>query len=346
MNLRKLLLPFSALYWLGTEVRNMFYNAKLLPTKKFKKAVIIVGNLSVGGTGKSPHVIYILNLLKKQYNVAALSRGYGRKTTGLRIANYDATANEIGDEPMQFFNRFKNRILVVVNEDRVEAIDYISMNYNMDVVVLDDAFQHRKLDSDFKILLTDYNHLYIDDWVLPAGNLRESRRNAKRAEIIIVTKCPTDIVENTKSEIANKLKIQSHQHLFFSTIIYGDTLEHKKYPMTVANARNYNILAITGIANPQPFIHFLNTTFQQVRELRYPDHYNFQSSDIENIVMAYEEMEGEKIILTTEKDYMRLRHEYAIVENLYYLPISIQLDREYEFNQLLLEYVNKFQVSY
>ena len=346
MKWRKLLLPLSALWWLGTEIRNGFYNAGLFPSRKFNKAVIIVGNLSVGGTGKSPHVMYLLALLKDHFSVAALSRGYGRKTSGLRIANYDSTAGEIGDEPMQFFNRFKNRILVAVGEDWVEAIDYLKANYALDVVILDDAFQHRKLRSDFKILLTDYHNRYSNDWLLPAGNLREARKNASRAKVIIVTKCPKDISDEEKQKIYSELKVKQGQHLFFSEVIYGETLEHRGFPIEMKDAKHLNVLAITGIANPEPFITYLNQNFNQVRELRFPDHYNFKESDIQNIADAFNEMEGEKIMLTTEKDYMRLRHEYLIVDNLYYLPISVRIDRAEEFNQLIFNYVKRFQVNY
>ena len=346
MNWRKLLLPLSALWWIGTELRNTMYNAEIFPTKKFNKAIIIVGNLSVGGTGKSPHVIYILDILRKNFNVAALSRGYGRKTSGYRVANYDSNAAEMGDEPMQFFNRFKNRIIVAVGEDRVEAIEKMLKNFTLDAIVLDDAFQHRKLKSDFKILLTDYSHRYSRDHLLPAGNLRESRRNASRAQIVIVTKCPEHLSIQEKEEIRNELKIKNNQFLFFSRVIFDEKLNHSKFPIEIKDNSHLNVLAITGIAKPEPFIEHLKGIFNQVRELRFPDHYNFKESDIQNIADAYNEMDGEKIIVTTEKDYMRLRHEYMIVDNLYYLPISIQIDREEEFNQLILNYVKRFQISY
>lgn len=345
MNWRKLLLPFSIPYWFVTEVRNLLFNAKILPVKKFNKAIIIVGNLSLGGTGKSPHVMYILDLLRKNYQVAALSRGYGRKTSGFLVANYHSTAKQIGDEPMQFFNRFKNRILVAVGENRVEAIQQLFSKFTLDAIVLDDAFQHRSLDSDFKVLLTDYNHRYSNDWVLPAGNLRESKRNAKRAQIIIVTKCPENLSHQEKSDIFNELKIQENQYLFFSKIAYADNLLHHEYPLNLKDIAHYNVLVITGIAQPKPFIDYLKSHFQQVYDLNYPDHYNFKESDIQQIKKVFDEMKGDKIIITTEKDYMRLRSEYAIVDNLYYLPISVEIDKQTEFNQLIFNYVQRFQRS-
>src|SRR5690554_5213160 len=222
MNWRKLLLPFSGLWWIITEIRNVLYNTRIFPSKKFKKPVIIIGNLSMGGTGKSPHVIHVLGILHSFYQVASLSRGYGRRTKGFRVANYDSTASEIGDEPMQFFNRFKNRIVVSVGEERVEAIKELSKRFKLDAFVLDDAFQHRKLRSDMNIILTDYRKRYTKDFLVPAGSLRESARNARRAQIIIVTKCPKDLSDSEKLKIRKELKIKPKQHLFFSEIIYSE----------------------------------------------------------------------------------------------------------------------------
>lgn len=343
MNWRKLLLPFSLIWWLITGTRNLMYNAGILRTKKFNKPVIVIGNLSVGGTGKSPHVIHVLDTLRNFYSVASLSRGYGRKTRGFRVANYDSTANQMGDEPMQFFNRFKNRIVVAVGEDRVEAIKKLLKMFKLDAIVMDDAFQHRRLKSDMNIILTDYNRRYTKDYLLPAGDLRESRRNARRAQIIVVTKCPEDLTDEHKEFIRNEIKPKSKQHLFFSKIAYSDQLEHREFPMMLDKARHMNVLCITGIAKPEPFIVYLKENFNEVKTLTFPDHYVFKESDIKQISKAFDQMEGDKIMLTTEKDYMRLRHEYAIVDNLYYLPISIKIDKEQEFNHLIFSYVQSFR---
>ena len=343
MNWRKLLLPFSLVWWIITGTRNTMYSAGILPSKKFNKPIIVIGNLSVGGTGKSPHVMHVLDILRNFYSVASLSRGYGRRTKGFRVANYDSTASEMGDEPMQFFNRFKNRIIVAVGEDRVQSIKELFKLFRLDAVVLDDAFQHRKLKSDMNIVLTDYSHRYTKDYLLPAGNLRESRRNAKRAQIIIVTKCPNDLSEEEKKEIRKELKPTTKQHIFFSRVKYANQLEHREFPISLEKSSHLNVLSITGIASPQPFIDYLKANFNQVRELNFPDHYVFKEDDVRDIVTAFNQIEGEKIILTTEKDYMRLRHEYSIVDNLYYLPISIEIDKEEEFNHLIFSYVQSFR---
>ena len=345
MNWRKLLLPFSVLWWMITETRNALYNANILRTKRFNKPIIVIGNLSVGGTGKSPHVIHVLDKLKNFYSVASLSRGYGRKTKGFRVANYNSTATEMGDEPMQFFNRFKNRIVVAVGEDRVQAIKELTKLFRLDGFVLDDAFQHRKLKTDMNIVLTDYNSRYTKDYLLPAGNLRESARNANRAQIIIVTKCPDNLSEEKKLAIRKELRIKPKQNLFFSHVQYAETLEHREFPLAMDKIKHLNVLAITGIAKPGPFISYLEKNFNEVYDLKFPDHYIFKEDDIQQILLAFTEIEGEKIMLTTEKDYMRLRHEYAIVDNLYYLPISIVIDKEEEFNHLIFSYVQSFRSS-
>lgn len=346
MNWRKLLLPFSGLWWIITEVRNGLYNARIFPSKKFKKPVIIIGNLSLGGTGKSPHVIHVLSILHSFYKVAALSRGYGRRTKGFKVANYDSTATEIGDEPMQFFNRFKNRIVVSVGEDRVEAIKKLSKLFKLDVFVLDDAFQHRRLRTDMNIVLTDFRQRYTKDFLVPTGYLRESARNARRAQIIIVTKCPDDLAEKDKQLIRKELRIRQKQSLFFSKIIYADTLEHRKFPIPMTESKKLNVLSITGIASPEHFVEYLKLNFNKVHSMTFPDHYIFKEDDIKQILTAFHHIEGEKIILTTEKDYMRLRHEYSIVDNLYYLPISIKIDKEEEFNHLIFNYVQGFRTSH
>ncbi|MGI9525797.1 MAG: tetraacyldisaccharide 4'-kinase [Weeksellaceae bacterium] len=341
MNWRFLLAPFAGVWWMITQMRNIMYNAGIFPSKKFNKAIIVVGNLSVGGTGKSPHTIYLLDLLYNQFKVAVLSRGYGRETSGFIVANYDSNAQEIGDEPMQFFNRFKNRIVVSVGEDRVMALKELFNKFKLDAVILDDAYQHRKLKTDYNILLTSYNNLYSNDYVMPVGSLRESRRNADRANIIIVTKCPRELSNEEKDKIKKELKVKEHQHLFFSKIAYSNELKHYSLPLDIESVKNYNILLLTGIAHANPFISFCKSHFKEVNHLNYPDHYNFKPNDIEQIKVVFDEMEDPKIILTTEKDYMRLKQEYALIENLYYLPITVEMDEAVKFNKIILDYVTK-----
>ena len=338
---RKLLAPVSLIWWIVTTFRNIFYNIKVFPVKKFKKPIIVVGNLAVGGTGKTPHTLYVLDLLRNNFRVASLSRGYGRKTSGFIVANYDSNARQIGDEPMIFFNRFKNRIVVSVGESRVDAIDRLLKRFRLDAIVLDDAFQHRALQAGFYILLTDYNNRYSKDYLMPMGSLRESRRGANRANVIIVTKCPENLSEEEKAEIKQELKIKKNQYLFFSTIKYDEELKHIDFDISVSEMRNYNVLLITGIAKSEGLEKYIKENSQTVRHLKYPDHYDFRRSDIEDVAGAFESMAEPKMIVTTEKDYMKLRHEHRIVRNLYYLPISVEIDQPEKFNHIILSYVHK-----
>ena len=341
MTWRILLAPFSFIWWIITTFRNIFYNIKVFPVKEFKKPIIVVGNLAVGGTGKTPHTLYLLELLSQNYRVASLSRCYGRKTSGFIIANYDSSARQIGDEPMIFFKRFKNRILVAVGENRVEAIDQLLKRFRLDAIILDDAFQHRALKAGFYILLTEYNNRYTKDFLLPMGNLRESGRESNRANIIIVTKCPKDLNDKEKEEIKQELKIKNNQYLFFSTVKYHEELKHIDFDIPTNQLGDYNVLLVTGIANSSSLEEYVKRESKSVQYLKYPDHYNFKPQDVKSIAKAFESLPEPKIILTTEKDYMKLRHEHRIVENLYYLPISIEIDQSEKFNNIIQNYVHK-----
>lgn len=343
MNWRKLLFPFSGLYWLGSSLRNVFYNVGFLKQTQFDLPIINVGNLSVGGTGKSPHVMYLIDLLKNNYKVCTLSRGYGRKSRGFKFANYESKVYDIGDEPMQFFRRFKNKIIVTVCEDRVAGVQKIIRDFYPDLVLLDDAYQHRSIKPGFNILLTDYQHPYSKDYLLPAGNLRESRAGAQRADVIIVTKCPENLTEKNVQQLRVSLKVKPKQELFFSRIEYATKVigSHGEIPMS--NWLNYNAVVVTGIANAQNFIAFCEKNFRAVLHLEFPDHHNFSNSEIEYIRKRYQNTEGERILLTTEKDYMRLMEEESLKNDLYYLPISVTLNDEEKFNELILDYVRENQ---
>lgn len=341
MSFRKILAPFSLIWWLIMSIRNLLYGIGLFPVKKFKKPIIVVGNLSTGGTGKTPHTVYVLDLLRKNYSVASLSRGYGRRTKGFITANYDSNAREIGDEPMLFFNRFKNRIVVSVGEDRVAAVKKLLKKFRLDAVVLDDAFQHRKLKAGLNILLTEYANPYSKDYILPMGNLREPRSGAKRAKVIVVTKCPKTLTQEDKDKFKKSLKIRKNQFLFFSKIVYSEELGHLQFEETIGSLKEHNVLLITGIANSKGLLKYVESRFAKVNHLKYPDHYDFKPGDIKEIDAVYEEMEGPKIMLTTEKDYMRLKSEHRILRKLYYLPISIEIDDEQKFNSIIKSYVQK-----
>lgn len=219
--LRFLLFPFAVLYDIITRVRNWFFNLGILKSTSFNIPVIAVGNLSVGGTGKSPQIEYLIRLLKDDYNIAVLSRGYKRKTEGFQIVNDAHTAEDVGDEPLQFYKKFKTAITVAVDADRTNGIQQLLQRNNPPkIVLLDDAYQHRKVTASSYILLTKYNDLFVDDFLLPTGNLRESRRGAKRAKVIVVTKCPEEFIES--STRTNRAKTQSE--IVSKSIFYNDCL--------------------------------------------------------------------------------------------------------------------------
>uniref|UniRef100_UPI0039A47C60 tetraacyldisaccharide 4'-kinase n=1 Tax=Ornithobacterium rhinotracheale TaxID=28251 RepID=UPI0039A47C60 len=341
MNWRKLLAPLSAIWWCVTSIRNLLYKIGFFPVKSFKKPVIVIGNLSTGGTGKTPHTVYVLDLLRRNYRIAALSRGYGRRTSGFIVANYDSNARQIGDEPMLFFHRFKNRIVVSVGENRVAAVRELFQRFALDAVILDDAYQHRALKAGFYILLTDYRHLYSQDYVLPMGDLREPRSGAKRASIIIVTKCPPDLSEEEKEKIKRELKLLPEQELFFSHINYSEMLYNVSFNAKISQAADCHALLITGIAKSDDLVKHAESKFVSVKHLKYPDHYDFKPNDIKEIIKAYDSLPSPKIMLTTEKDYMRLCQEHGIVKKLYYLPISIGIDKPEKFNEIISNYVHK-----
>lgn len=342
MNWRKLLLPFSGLYWIGTSLRNLFYNIGILSSQKFKIPVVCVGNLSVGGTGKSPHVILVADILKDHFETAMLSRGYGRKTRGLEIANYSSRVYDIGDEPLQFFNRFKNKIVVAVCANRVFAINHLIDMYKTNAVLMDDGFQHRSVKPGFSILLTTFDQPYYKDFVLPAGNLREPRSAAKRADVIIVTKCPDNFSVKQYNEIIAKIKPRQKQQVYFSKIVYSDNAIGYRFNLHADEWPDYEVLLISGIANSELFVNFVESRFKKVHHLEFSDHYNFSMADIQMIDHKYEELNVlNKIILTTEKDYMRLKDESALIENLFYLPIEVELNDYEGFKQNLLNHVGK-----
>ena len=339
MNWRRLLLPFSGIYWGITSIRNKFFDWGLMRTTSFDLPIINVGNLSVGGTGKSPHVMYLIDLLKDEKMTCTLSRGYGRKTSGFRIANYDSKVYDIGDEPMQFFRRFKNKILISVCESRVQGVQQLLKHYYPGVIILDDAYQHRKIKAGFNILLTDYNQPYFEDYLLPAGDLRESGIGAQRADIIVVTKCPDTIPADRYAKFKEKINLNSNQQLFFSKIVYDNILIGANHNIEQSEWKKKNVILITGIANPDGLVKFVEANFKNVLHLKYPDHHNFKEVEIDYIRKRFAETEGDKIMVTTEKDYMRLLEEHSLKENLFYLPIRIELNDKEKFNQTILEYV-------
>lgn len=312
--LRKILFPFAILYGFITGIRNFLYDKGILKSYSFEVPVIAVGNLSVGGTGKTPQIEYLIRLLSPQYKVATLSRGYKRESEGFILADSTSTAEILGDEPFQFYKKFKN-IQVAVDVDRKNGIEQLlSQTVKPEVILLDDAFQHRKVKAGIYILLTSYGDLYSDDFLLPTGNLRESRSGAKRANLVVVTKCPANLSLDEQNKIKTKLKLQSNQELYFSFIEYDDSIYSEDKTMKVNEIRNVDKLLLAGIAKPEPFFGYL----QQGNDvcLRYYDHHNFTEKDL----LEIENKSQNKLIITTEKDYVRLKGSIP-KEQLFYLPI-------------------------
>lgn len=336
---RKILYPFSLIYSAIVSIRNLAYDKGILPSKSFDFPIILVGNLNVGGTGKSPHIEYLIRLLIKKYKIAVLSRGYKRKSKGFQLADKNATVSLLGDEPMQFYKKFKD-ILVAVDTDRVNGITSLRKLSNPpEIVLLDDAFQHRKVNAGLSVLLTSFDDLYIDDSVLPSGNLRENKKGARRANIIIVTKCPSNISVDERLKILKKLKLEKQQLLFFSTIVYGASLIGANKELSVSELNEYKVLLVTGIANSKPLEQYLESLNIDFHHMKYRDHHTFSEQDKKIMNRKLESLIGSKrIILTTEKDYVRSFSGGN--ENIYYLPIMSKIiDNEENFNEEILNYV-------
>jgi len=320
-------------------LRNIAYDRGILSSRSFDFPVIVVGNLNVGGTGKSPLIECLIRLLRNRYEIAVLSRGYKRKTKGFQLANENSTASQLGDEPLQFYRKFNN-ILVAVDANRVNGITSLrKLNEPPDIILLDDAFQHRKVKPGLSLLLTSFDDIYTDDFVLPSGNLRENRKGAKRADIIVVTKCPSNISIEDRLHIKKKLKLRKQQLIFFSTIVYGASLIGSNKELDVTKLDEYKVLLVTGIANSKPLEQYLADLKIDFDHLKYRDHHNFSKLDIEKIDHKFENIKSnKKIILTTEKDYVRTFSDGN--KNIYYLPIRSKIiDNEENFNKEILNYV-------
>ncbi|WP_233897827.1 tetraacyldisaccharide 4'-kinase [Tenacibaculum piscium] len=353
--LRFLLFPFAILYGIITAIRNWFFDIGLLKSTYFDVPVIAVGNLSVGGTGKTPQIEFLIRLLKNTHKIAVLSRGYKRKTTGFQIVNQKHTACDVGDEPLQFYKKFKNQAIISVDADRTNGITQLLKKQNPpEIILLDDAFQHRKVKASTYILLTKFDDLYINDYMLPTGNLREFRSGYKRANIIIVTKCPENLSEEKQQEIIRKIKPKTYQQVFFTAISYDENLKNTKENieenntnLTISALKNKNVLLVTGIANPNSLLTFLSKENIQFKHLKYPDHYDFTNNDIQKITSEFKELEAKNtskntIILTTEKDFMRLENR---LEKLCYISIkSIFLKDEKRFSNLIQQEISKIKV--
>ena len=334
--LRILLFPFAILYGWITSVRNFLFDKKILKSHQFNLPIIAVGNLSVGGTGKTPQIEYLIRLLSDDFKIATLSRGYKRKSEGFILADENSNAEILGDEPFQFYKKFKE-IIVAVDANRKNGIDnLLKLNPKPQVILLDDAFQHRKVKAGFYIMLTTFSDLYADDFILPTGNLREARSGAKRANIVIVTKCPKSISEDEQQKIKSKLKLEKSQQLFFSFIDYDEKIYSENAIKLVSEIKNESKLLIAGIANPKSFFDFLRNVNDTI--LEFPDHHHFSEKDIENIKSKSQN----KTIVTTEKDFVRLSTQISS-DQLFYLPIKSEfIADENEFKTTILQFVKSF----
>jgi tetraacyldisaccharide 4'-kinase len=331
--LRKILFPFAIIYSVIISLRNFLYDTGVFKSYSFHLPVIVVGNLSVGGTGKTPQIEYLIRFLSNKYKVATLSRGYKRKSTGFILADANVNAEIIGDEPFQYFTKFLN-IQVAVDANRKSGIEQLLSNSNKpDLILLDDAYQHRRVKAGFYILLTSYNELYSDDFQLPTGNLRENRSGAKRANVIIVTKCPSDLSKEEQEVIKNKLAISPKQTLFFSTIEFDEYVYSENEKKPVSEILNVDKLLLAGIAKPQTFFAHLQSNKEAC--LTFPDHHQFTEKDL----LEIKNKAQNSIIITTEKDFVRLKGSLP-KEQLYYFPIKTKFLFEGDnFDKIITNYV-------
>ena len=347
-----ILIPVAFLYRIATGLRNKLFDWKILRSEEFDLPVISVGNLTVGGTGKTPHIEYLVNLLKDKHEIATLSRGYKRKTSGFRLSTADSTPQEIGDEPYQIKRKFPD-IHVAVDANRCRGIHTLckhEQTKGTEVILLDDAFQHRHVTPGINILLMDYNRPIYDDALLPLGRLREAPKGSSRAQIIIVTKCPVNIKPIDFRITAKNLEIHPYQRLFFTTFQYGDLTpfdsQGKSHPLSSIHPDNH-ILLFTGIASAAPLVDKLKEYTPHIIHLSYGDHHNFSKADLQEISKQFQAIKAEnKLIVTTEKDAARLMGstlDETIANNTYYIPIEVVFlqNQQKSFNKYITDYVSK-----
>lgn len=359
------LLPLSWLYGLGVGLRNWLFDLGVLRHRAFSIPVISVGNITVGGSGKTPHVEYLIRLLQNDMKVGVLSRGYKRKSHGYVLATHDTPMRMIGDEPYQMRQKFHD-IYVAVDKDRCEGIDRLTHDEetrNVDVILLDDAFQHRYVQPGINILLVDYHRLIIYDQLLPAGRLREPKEGKNRADIVIITKCPKDLKPMEFRVLTKAMNLYPYQELYFTSIdydrpiaIFPDEAQTTSESPVMNFATNReklsmltgkNVLLLTGIASPKQMEMDLRKTCRAITPLTFGDHHAFTPRDVERINDTFAAMDGQKVIITTEKDSARLQSleglSAEVRANLYALPIKVQFmqDQEEYFNQKIISYVHK-----
>ena len=311
--LRKMAWPISLIYGAIVYVRNLLYDYRILRSKTYIIPIICVGNLSVGGTGKTPMIEYLISKLQEKRKLAVLSRGYKRRSEGFQLGTKDSTVEQLGDEPFQIHRKYPE-IAMAVDADRQNGIAQLQKQIDPDLILLDDAFQHRKVTSTFSILLTTYDCPFFKDWYLPTGNLRDSKYASQRADCIVVTKCPPKMESDKIKVFKKRLKKSSSQVILFSTLAYDGTLYGNRPHLKLDDLKGNHFTLVTGIANPKPLISHLKERDLDFEHLKFADHHSFSASEIDLL-------KGKSLILTTEKDYVRLQDK---IENLYYIRVEHQ----------------------
>ena len=346
--MNRILLPIAWCYQGLLKLRHKLFDWNVIPSRAFDLPVICVGNLSLGGTGKTPHTEYLIHQLSHDYRVAVLSRGYGRTTKGFRLADASDSAATLGDEPMLYHTKHPE-IHVAVDEDRVEGVEQLLANQDHgipEIILLDDAFQHRRIKAGLNILLTAYGNLYTNDTLIPAGTLRDVKSAAKRADLIIVSKAPNDLDEGKKAEIIHTLGPLPHQKVFFSSLEYESLKAANTAAKEIHQHDAGSALLFCGIANPNPLIDRMKIRYQHMDSLTFPDHHFYTGKDFDFILKRYSKLEGDKkIMVTTEKDFIRFINSPYLCQfesvPLFVAPIRVSFHEEEKFNEEILSYVRK-----
>ena len=345
--------PLSLIYGLIVTLRNKLFDYKILKSTEFDIPVISVGNITVGGTGKTPHIEYLIRLLKNEFNIATLSRGYKRKTRNFMLAAKKSSVEDIGDEPKQLKQKFPD-IHVAVDRKRVNGIyKLLEKEKHLQAILLDDAYQHRYVTPGLSILLIDYNQPLFCDYLLPYGNLREKKHEIRRADIVIITKAPKNLKPIERKILIKELKILPYQFMYFTTYEYKNPVpvfnnSCEKLDFQYIKQNNSSLLLVTGIAQSKPLIKFLNNYSNNIEEIKFPDHHNYNAADLKRIKSGFDKMKAKtKYIFTTEKDLVRIKEleipDINIKSALYYIPIEVKFLYEdtNKFNKNIISYVNE-----
>lgn len=341
-------LPFSLIYGLIISIRNVGFNSGIIKSTAFEQLTISIGNLKMGGTGKTPHIEYFVRLLSDHYRVATLSRGYGRKTKGFILANDTHSAEDIGDEPFQIKKK-SDKITVAVCEKRVEGIEkLLAEKKDTEIILLDDAYQHRYVKPDLNVLLTEHDDLYIHDYTVPSGKLREPKRFANRADVIIVTKCPKNLTAIEMRSLAIDIKPKEYQKVFFSFLSYSKlkplNSEAQQLDIKKKDLSKVNVILMTAIANPKKIIKYISKYNASAEVLTYPDHYYYREKDYKLIQSKFKNLTKTKVLIVTEKDATKLNMDQFFNIPVFSLPIEVKFHKNSDetFDDYILDYVRKY----